>query len=67
MKQVRIMVYNSRPTSVHHLEEVVQIFVNQKEIFTIVVILEFLGCQPFFDFVVVDGTRRINSDFFLCL
>ena len=52
MKQVRIMVYNSRPTSVHHLEEVVQIFVNQKEIFTIVVILEFLGCQPFFDFVV---------------
>ena len=67
MKQVRIMVYNSRPTSVHHLEEVVQIFVNQKEVFTIVVIVEFLGCQPFFDFVVSDGTRRINSDFFLSL
>ena len=67
MKQVRIMVYNSRPTSVHHLEEVVQIFVNQKEVFTIVVILEFLGCQPFFDFVVSDGTRRFNSDFFLSL
>ena len=67
MKQVRIMVYNSRPTSVHHLEEVVQIFVNQKEVFTIVVILEFLGCQPFFDFVVSDVTRRINSDFFLSL
>ena len=67
MKQVRIMVYNSRPTSVHHLEEVIQIFVNQKEVFAIVVILELLGCQPFFDLVVSDGTRRINTDFFLCL